>query len=81
MDWSRPPLPNVEFIHISSVFNLWLLPLGKPYYTNSEVFFNNVQTAFDPPHLVLNMYVANFLDELLKKCVNVCLNKIWQNNA
>ena len=33
--------------------------LGKPSNTNS-VFFNIVQTAFEPPPLVLNMYVAFF---------------------
>ena len=44
-----------------------------------QFFFNIVQTAFDPP-LVLNIYVANFLEQLLKKCVNVCRDKILQNN-
>ena len=34
--------------------------LGKPSFANSAVFFNIVQTAYDPPPLVLNMYVANF---------------------
>ena len=47
-----------------------------------QFFFNIVQTAFDPPpSLVLNMYVENFLERLLKKCVNVCRDKIQQNNA
>ena len=60
-----------------------IVELGKPTYTNSAVFLNIVQTAFDPPppSLVLNMYVANIFDQLLKKCVNVCRNKIRQNNA
>ena len=31
---------------------------------NSAVFFNIVQTAFDPPPLVLNMYVAIFFEGL-----------------
>ena len=45
-----------------------------------RVFFNIVQMAFDttPPPLVLNMYVAIFLKDL-KKCVNVCGDKIQQN--
>ena len=47
---------------------------------NSVVFFNIVQTAFDPP-LVLNMYVANFFERLLKKCVDACHYKIQQNNG
>ena len=56
--------------------------LGKPSYTNSAVFLNIVQMAFDPPPpLVLNMYVANFFERLLKKCVNACHDKIRQNNA
>ena len=48
-----------------------------------QVLFNIVQTAFDPlsPPLVLNMYVANFFERLLKKCVNACHDKIRQNNA
>ena len=33
------------------------------------------------PPLVLNMYVANFVERLLKKCVNVCHDKIRQKNA
>ena len=37
-------------------------------------FFNIVQTALDPP-LVLNLYVADFSYELLKKCVNACRDK------
>ena len=52
-----------------------------PSYTNSAVFFNIVQTAFGPLPLVLNMYVANFFEQLLKKCVNACHDKIWKNNA
>ena len=39
-----------------------------------------IQTAFDPP-LVLYMYVANFFERLLKKCINACSDKIRQNNA
>ena len=34
-----------------------------------------------PPSLVLNMYVANFFERLLKKCVNACHDKIQKNNA
>ena len=48
---------------------------------NLQHFFNIVQTAFDPPPLVLNMYVANFFERLFKKCVNACHDKIRQNNA
>ena len=57
--------------------------LGKSPFISNAFFFNIVQTAFDPlsPPLVLNMYVANFLDKLLKKRVNVCHDKIRQNNA
>ena len=55
--------------------------LGKPTNTNSAVFFNIVQMAFEPPPLVLNMYVAIFFEELLKKCVNVCRDKNRQNKA
>ena len=43
-------------------------------------FFNIVQKAFDPP-LVLNMYVAKMFDGFFKKRVNVCRDKIRQNNA
>ena len=38
-------------------------------------FFNIVQTAFDPPPLFLNIYVADFSKGLLKKCVNACRDK------
>ena len=38
-------------------------------------FFSIVQTAFDPPSLVLNIYIADFSKGLLKKCVNACRDK------
>ena len=37
-------------------------------------------TLFKRP-LVLNLYVANFFERYLKKCVNACHDKIRQNNA
>ena len=52
--------------------------------TKLSVFFNIVQTAFDPPPpLVLNIYVADFSKGLLKKWVNACRDKCvkTQNSA
>ena len=42
--------------------------LGKSPFISNAFFFNIVQTAFDPlsPPLVLNMYVANFLNNFFK---------------
>ena len=57
-----------------------MLRLGKPYFANSAVSFNIVQTAFDSP-IALNMYVANFFEQLLKKWFIVWRDKIQQNNA
>ena len=54
-------------------------PLGVPTSTRSAVFLNIVQKAFDPPRF--EHYVANFFDGFLKKRVNVCRDKIRQNNA
>ena len=61
-------------IHIT-----WVARIREAIKNQKCSFFNIVQTAFDPP-LVLNMYVANVF-ELSKKCVNVCSDKIRQNNA
>ena len=55
--------------------------LGVPCPTRSAVFFNIVQKAFDPPPLRFEHHVANFFDGFLKKRVNVCRDKIRQNNA
>ena len=49
--------------------------LGTPSRTKSSVFFNIVQTAFDPPPSFLNIYVADFSKGLLKKCVKACRDK------
>ena len=49
--------------------------------TISAVFLTLFKRPSPLPPLVLNMYVANFFDRLLKKCVNVCRDKIRQNNA
>ena len=57
-----------------------MLRLGKPYFANSAVSFNIVQTAFDSP-IALNMYVANFFEQLLKKWFIVWRDKIQRNNA
>ena len=49
-----------------------------------QFFFNIVQKAFcppPPPPLVLNIYGADFSEGPLKKCVNVCPDKIRQNYA
>ena len=46
--------------------------LGEATFARSAVFFNIVQKAFDP---------QIFFDEFLKKRVNVCRDKIQQNNA
>ena len=75
---------NIVKFHIKrflNSFNCRLFLLGKPTPTILSVFSNIVQKAFDPPPLVLNMYVANFFKELLKKCVNVCPVKNRQNKA
>ena len=40
--------------------------LGTPLGTILDVFLNIFQTAFDPPPLVLNIYVADFSKVLLK---------------
>ena len=53
----------------------------EAYICQMCIFFNIVQTAFDPPPLVLNMYVANYFDRLLKKSLNVCRDKIRQKYA
>ena len=53
----------------------------KNVWYESPAFFNIVQTALDPPSLVLNNHVADFYKGLLKKCVNVCCNKILQNSV
>ena len=52
-----------------------ILKVREAYECQKCSFFNIVQTAFDPP-LVLNMYVAIFFDQLFKKCVNLCRDKI-----
>ena len=44
-------------------------------------FFKHCLNGLWPPPLVLNMFVANFFERLLKKCVNACHDKIRQNNA
>ena len=51
-----------------------ILKVREAYECQKCSFFNIVQTAFDPP-LVLNMYVANFFEQLLKKCANVSATK------
>ena len=54
----------------------WLevLLLGDPTFANRAFLFNIAQTAFDPPTpLVLNMYVANFFEQLFSK-VRKCLS-------
>ena len=57
-------------------------PGYRPYTsnTNSVFFLTLFKRPLTPP-LVLNMYVANFFEQLLKKCVNACHDKIRQNNA
>ena len=55
--------------------------LGVATSTRSAVFLNIVQKAFDPPPLRFEHYVVIFFDGFLKKRVNVCRNKIRQNNA
>ena len=54
--------------------------LGKPPSTNNAVLFNIVKWPLTPP-LVLNIYVADSFEGLLKGCLNVCHNKIRQNIA
>ena len=54
---------------------------GVPTFTRSAVFLNIVQKAFDPPPLRFEHHVANCFDGFLKKRVNVCRDKIRQNNA
>ena len=49
--------------------------LGTTLGTILDVFLNIVQTAFDPPPLVLNIYVADSSKGLLKRCVNACRDK------
>ena len=46
-----------------------------------QFFLNIVQKAFDPPPFVLNITLQIFFDGFLKKRVNVCRDKIRQNNA
>ena len=41
--------------------------LGTPYRTKSSVFFNIVQTAFDPPPSFLNIYVADYIADYSAK--------------
>ena len=55
--------------------------LGEPNSARSAVFLNIVQKAFDPPPLRFEHHVAIFFDGFLKKRVNVCRDKIRQNNA
>ena len=56
--------------------------LGEPNSARSAVFLNIVQKAFDPPPpFVLNIMLQIFFDGFLKKRVNVCRDKIRQNNA
>ena len=56
--------------------------LGVATSTRSAVFLNIVQKAFDPPPpFVLNIMLQIFFDGFLKKRVNVCRDKIRQNNA
>ena len=57
-----------------------LSALGVPPGTKSKVFLNIVQKAFDPPPR-FEHYAAIFFDGFLKKRVNVCRDKIRQNNA
>ena len=52
---------------------------GASHYQISS-FLNIVQKAFDPP-LRFEHHVAIFFDGFLKKRVNVCRDKIRQNNA
>ena len=54
---------------------------GEPTSARSAVFLNIVQKAFDPPPFVLNIMLQIFFDGFLKKRVNVCRDKIRQNNA
>ena len=62
--------------------NMDLFILGVPTRTKSAVLLNIVQKAIDPPPpFVLNIAEQIFFDGFLKKRVNVCRDKIRQNNA
>ena len=56
--------------------------LGVPSFAKYVVFLNIVQKPVDlPPPLCFEHCGANFFDGFHKKCVNVCRDKIRQNNA
>ena len=44
-------------------------------------FFEHCSKSLWPPPPCFEHYVAIFFDGFLKKRVNVCCDKIWQNNA
>ena len=71
--------PNEQMMLTFTSSIIFTSLLGEPYSARSAVFFNIVQKAFDP--LRFEHHVAIFFDGFLKKRVNVCRDKIRQNNA
>ena len=73
----KPPLRMKYFPNLSCTESD---TLGVPSFAKFVVFLNIVQKAVDSP-LVLNIVEQFSFDGFHKKCVNVCRDKIRQNNA
>ena len=72
-------------VWLDDFFLAWFNCKGDYWTENSHPlpivqFFEHCSNGLWPP-LVLNMYVAKSFEQLLEKCVNLCCDKIQQNNA
>ena len=69
-------LKNSSLYNVGKTYGLLFFILGMPLVTKFVVFLNIVQTAVDPPPLVLNMCVANFdhIYQFSQTGVELCVN-------
>ena len=70
-----PPLPAFGFSHQLN------FPFGKPSATKSDVFYTLCKRPLTPYPLGFTQSCCEFFDINVKKCVNVCCNKIWHITA